>query len=465
MTTTPSDKQLFAGKSLKINPESKKWLKLALDPYHDYESEVSGLPDSDTERSCIQIIKKQYTIRAPPGQEAGTWSAQVSVLPLLTTHGANSECGTEPHACYPGKYAEASVETFGTVTAISLNDETDQDFWPTADSSRYTASSSTRNMRGFSPTDGSNDESMMKIIGGGFEVHNSTAELYKSGSVTVSCSPQGGSHLALCQVGNGVGEAEFKLTENKVFRAPPRTQSQAVLNGNARTWEAAEGCMVPFRLDLNSGTQYKPAQHGIVSFFDNDRLLDDIASSSEGPIHDLASGGICYSKASSLLITPNIGGVNTNLIVDGSYHRTAALETSTATFTGLSFETVLTLDMKFIVEVAPTVSNPTLMSMSTQAAPYDPKALEAYSRMITHLPPGVKVSMNAAGDWWRMVLRTGGMVASSLAPLIPNPAAKMIVTGAGQLLSSVPAHNNKAPVPKPRSKTKQTVINARTAGK
>jgi hypothetical protein len=180
-------------------------------------------------------------------------------------------------------------------------------------------------------------------------------------------------------------------------------------------------------------------------------------------VHIHAGCGITYTIPYGQTKQLSIGGVATNIVMAANTDRDAHIETSYAHFSGLAHDAVLQLVSIFIVEIAPTPANITLLSMASSSALYEPKALELYSRMLTQLPPGTKVGNNASGDWFRTVLKTAGMVASAIAPIIPNPAVKAIVGGSGVLLSNIPSSKDqpKGKTPntsrpeKPKAKTKR----------
>jgi hypothetical protein len=117
-----------------------------------------------------------------------------------------------------------------------------------------------------------------------------------------------------------------------------------------------------------------------------------------------------------------------------------------AYFTGLGPETVLTLDIRFIVEIAPTPNNQTLISLASPSAAFDPIALEMYTKAVAELPPGVMVKFNGSGKWWEIVKN----VLSKASPLVANMGPYGAI--ASKVIDSVP-------------KIEQTVLGLRDAAK
>lgn len=427
-------------KRLKLTPESQAWLTMALDPFHDYEVPIAGMPDSDTEKTVVQYIKKTITITAPPGiTEGETWNCQVASLPTLNTTPINEAVSQDPNdpepqfdATFPG------TNSFGTVTVSSAVEQSpSEDLWPGTSTAKVANHNSSDFRKfGISPTDDGNLSSMMKIIGGGFEVTDVSNYTVKQGSVSVGSIPQGLARYPNCPLKNDDTATIAGLGNVILGRAPPKNASEAGLVPNARTWEAKEGVYVPLRLDTSSWSGFAPQELGSFAVSDNDSA-------------DVVNGRTVHSETGITYATPNnetkvitVGSAATAFVVCTNTNREAHLETSYAHFSGLKSDAVLRLVVIFIVEIAPTPANPTLLTMASSSALYEPKALEIYSRMLVQLPPGTKVGNNASGDWFRTVLRAAGSVATAVAPIIPNPAVKTIVAGSGALLSSIPASKN-----------------------
>lgn len=387
----------MAGKA--ITTDSKNWLIGALDPFHDFNFSPEGLPDNYSGPSVVQFIKKKIVLSAPAGT-TGTWDAHIFTAPLMSTE-TGSFGEYEPGVFSIPASSEFSI---GTVNAYCVP--------PGSRTMAQKGVASFNNpyrLTCVSPCDDGNDFSMMRIIGGGFEIHNDTPELYKNGTVTVY-SQASQYEKEFTRFSYAV-DTDFGGDASKA-RMPPRFASEAVQLVNARTWSAIDGCYVPFVLDLGR-SHFQQATAAPL-------ILNEVDSSA--PV-----GG---PTAAFVL---NIQEVN------GYYKsetplRMAGLDTVGAYFSGLSKESILTLDVRFIVEVAPTHANTTLVSLASPSSQFDPLALELYSRAVRELPPGVKVSANAAGDWWRVVSGAIKVVAPIAAKFGPyGQAASAIMSGAGAI--------------------------------
>jgi hypothetical protein len=120
-------------------------------------------------------------------------------------------------------------------------------------------------------------------------------------------------------------------------------------------------------------------------------------------------------------------------------------DTTGVFLTGLSKETTLTVKLKVYVERAPTWAEPALSVLASPSAGYDVRALELYAQVVNLLPPGVKVSDNAFGDWWRAIVsivkNVAPAVGLALSPVVPG--AGIIGMGVGRLAGVVEDASNK----------------------
>jgi len=392
------ENRLTTGKSSK---DAISWLKTALDPFHDYDVGINGIPDSDTQFSVVQIVPKVLSVTAPPNLAANeTWSCHIATLPLGQTLRVRSYDQPSGYGGTAGSakagYDNGQAGELGTISVITHGDDpTGQDntSYPVSTASTY--GSNSREFRTVSMDD-AGERSMKKVIAGGFEVHNDTAELYKQGSVTVYQNAQ-------ATYDNGVGEwrllsaSSLYLNSTKACRSPPPSREAAAELPSSRTWEASKGCYVPIRLAPD--TTYQPGTSHQFLTRDSDQLITS---------ESVAGYMQTYTSTADTFSDWKLG------------HRPAAIETTGAYFSGLSPETVLTVTTKLIIESAPTNANPTLLFSATPTPDYDPKILALYYQTIRHLPPGVEVSMNAKGDWFRMVMKAANVGIPAILPFLAS---------------------------------------------
>ena len=397
------DKLLQRGKTA---PDAVAWFKTACDPFHDYDVGINGIPDVDGQPSVVQIVPKVVSITAPPNLSANeTWSVHIATLPLGQTVSVKSYVSATSY----GKFAEGNDEgqtgVLGTYSIISHGDNVGTSYPNSSTPAFY---NDTRQFQAVS-IDDVGDSSLKKLIAGGFEVHNDTAALYKQGSVTVYQSSQHEYRM-------GMGTWRYlsadatRASTVVACRQPPRTRTEAASLPTSRTWEAAKGCYVPSR--LGTATEYKPG------------TFDQFRTRYFDVVDDDTNGG--YMQVAST------GGEDPALIDYQLAHRSSSIETTGAYFSGLSPETVLTLTIKMVIESAPTPANPALLYSASPTPDYDPRIIALYHQTIRHLPPGVEVSFNAKGDWFRMVMKAANAAAPVALPAlgILGPEATLAAEGA-----------------------------------
>lgn len=395
------------------------WLTLALDPFHDYSVPIQGMPDEFAEATTVQLVNHSRTITRPPFLAPGEkWDCHVFTLPINTTSNFLPSFGENLEAFNLDESLDP-LSQLGQVSVISCHagDLTLPDV--VCDPVVWRTSNGTRVTQGISGTDG-NDVGMSRIIGGGFEIHNDTAALYKNGSVTTYAQPTGlsDSSLVTCKFRDSGGTDLIGPCSAVQSRSPPSTVDHARSLRSAQTWEAAEGCLVPFRMDVdNTHSSFIPMDNNVLNI--RPLATSDPSCSMTQRIEQKVFGSTLFSPE-----TP---------------HRKSNVTTSGAYFTGLDENTVLTLSCKFIMEVAPTSFNTVLLPTASPSAPYDPKILECYAHCLRKLKPSVPVSFNAKGDWWRMALKTMKEVAPDVIHrgLQLFPETKVFdAAGGGALVSS-----------------------------
>jgi hypothetical protein len=409
-----------------ISADGKAWLTRVLDPFHDNNIAIAGIPDHDTDATAIQYIRRKVSLVAP--DPTGTWACHICTLPWQENFEAFG-LKTSTQFALQGDVGGNGKYTLGTVTVIRHLD-TENGF---PDGSFV--HSATRLFDGYSPTEG-NTNSMHKLIAGGFEVHNDTASLYKSGNVGVYVAPT--STTTTSRYASKDNGATQRMTPIEGCRQPPSTPAAMALFPETRNWEAAQGCLVPFRLAMAAGSEFHPLSQSVPALlYSDDTSLND----NWGMMANFTSVGATQAGANYPTDTDT-----------GTYgfHK-SGLQTTGAYFSGLANESALTLDLLFICEVAPTATNPAMLSMTSPTARYDPIALREYCNIVSRLPPGVPVSQNAHGDWWRNIVRVAAQVGTAVAPVIL--ATGHPVAAGATLLAAQTANKTLAVIP--ASKTKK----------
>jgi hypothetical protein len=411
-----------------MSEDGRKWLVLALDPFHDYNVGLAGMPDHDTGATAIQFIRGKRTITRPINLGVGElWDAHITTMPWQETfqcRGLSGACNNRDH-----RYVAAQDdEQLGTLSYVTH--ETNSVGFPNGSWVVDTK----REFYGISPTD-DNSNSMHKIIGGGFEVHNDTPELTRSGNVAVYTAPQSVAQ-SIKYVSHDAGTTEF-FQDSLVCRQPPAKVTDAALYPETRNWTAAQGCYVPFRLNLAQGSEFHPMKVATPVVLRQDDTEGTV-------VYGMMAKSDTVGANASGMALPGISTTGS-----AGFHE-SGLNTTGAYFSGLSRETVLTLDYLFIVEMAPTAANKAMLAMTSPTALYDPVALREYCNIVSRLPPGVPVAMNTKGSWFRGIMKTAAQVAHVAAPIAAiagQPAIASAVYAGGSVANVLSKKPKKGKAP------------------
>lgn len=458
-----------------LTDAGKQWLIAALDPFHDTPVRPSGLPDSDRSPSVVQTIKKSLTISAPAGT-AGTWSFCVFTLPELQSMTMypciyksgkyqpqywNGSAFAADNPGGPGTVAPMSdvglvnLSSDAAITLCTINVwcwNTDVTVFFPNGVDMWTAPNSTY-FQGpqFGPAPVAEAlptfDSKSRVIGAGLELHNTTAELYKQGTLTVSrtsngnrdgCMPliryEDGTAL-FTETGTSVLQKDYDLPLVKISNGPPATVSESMLYEGTRQWEAKEGVYSVLAMDALRN----PMMYGTPAYR---AFLNSLQASTTDA--DVKKRGF------SLPANQYANFRKTCCQLGGAITQVAPHEITTIMASGLSAQTTFVLETIFYVEVSPHVNDPwfsSLVPLCRASPPEDLAALELYQRVSCSLPPGVPVAMNPAGEFWDMVRKVVTFVAptvSNLLGLIPHPAAQ-IGSKVAALAARVAAVESKPP--------------------
>jgi len=213
----------------------------------------------------------------------------------------------------------------------------------------------------------------------------------------------------------------------EMHRLRPCSVAQANLLKGTRTWNAAEGAYV---------TCLQNSVHNPLKQLESQQILynGEPTTGTAGVIiasqWDAQGAGAAAPAATASAFEPN---------------QLMPFDNSGVFLTGLSAQTTLTVKLKVYVERAPTWSEPSLAVLASPSAGYDVRALELYANVVNYLPPGVKVSDNAFGDWWKAVVslvkNAAPMVGLALNTVVPG--AGVIGMGVGRLAGVVEDASNK----------------------
>jgi len=220
-----------------------------------------------------------------------------------------------------------------------------------------------------------------RVIGAGFEVANTTAQLNLQGSVTVYTTPVPDFECAstIRTFGStSAGNDLNSIQQVNFMQSPPSSIAQAQILPGSRTWEAKFGSYQVARftsldIPINEDSWVQP-------------FIETVRS--PGTIIGYGSQGQ----------STNPGG---NVVLGYTNHTWTKFDISGAYYTGLSPSTTLTVTWNVFVERFPTYNQGELITLAKISPGLDDNALKFYSHALRSLPVGVKVSENGLGTWFK----------------------------------------------------------------
>jgi hypothetical protein len=379
----------------RLTPDGKEWLTLALDPFHDFQHQAAGYPDADGSQTLVSCYQYQADISVPPGV-VGNWDCHIYNNPLLTTNNCQI-VNQQADLSYCVEVAPAVPFNTGILSMIAV---------PTGSAMVPVAPAPAIYSYSALPAPGNSDLSagVTRVIGLGFEIVNTTAEINKQGAVTCYRMPQYIADTGSMIQRNAASSVLYNMPQRRV-RMPPSTIAQANLLKGTRTWDASSG--------VYATAAQNSVSNPLCTWSNAQMVVDPVANLGAASQAHVTGWNIIAVNAS-----PLVSGATPNCTKFGPFDTTGAM------FTGLSNETTLTVKLRVYVERAPTWAEPGLAVLATPSAGYDPLALELYSHAISHLPVAVTVGENSAGDWFRAVVRTlkdvAGPLTNLLGPVVPG---------------------------------------------
>jgi len=377
-----------------VSDDGYNWLETAIDPFHDKFVPLKGYPDTVSASSVVQLIKQSINIQCPAGITTGTWDCHIASLPWVATGQPTATMQAAGIARDASGFITGGITLPGSNTTtgvpynglIALSGATGV----ALDVSAQTSASLTAGQLTL-PNTYWNDSA--RVIGLGYEVHNTTAELTVQGGCTVyrlPCNPYT-NNSASTVFQSGVSGATAVPAAWSTVSTPsiPSSEAQALLLYGSKTWLAKDGC---YMVNTFNSTEIAPNCSNTVQPLVYLNTPNDATQYVQAPV---------IPGVTPAVLTPrSLFWSNSN--VAGSY------------FTGLSLSTTLKINYNIDIERFPSPNGNDLAVMATPSPAYDPIALEMYSRTCRELPVGAPVAENGFGDWFSGVVNTIGDTISSV---------------------------------------------------
>jgi hypothetical protein len=393
-----------------MTPEEKAYFIACTDIFHDEPYTCVGRPGKTRDRTvtlCINQEKSLGIADFPLLNQTANWDLNLVSFPFVTTQqfiscwdkGSTITAPTTPINVGMGGITPMATQSGITFTPTSYFSTS---YMPTSGPLTLTSA-----LFPEVATASVTQRYTYEVLAIGFEVVNTTAPLYASGSVTSYRAP-----VELNDTQSFFGGISLSY---KSYSMPPTNLAQAALYPDSIVGEASKGIYCNHTLQGARGRRTSGT----------DNLLLSIT-----PTSSIANGDSWASKSA----------FNTAAILGNSPTILGDHDIVGAWFAGLSPQTSLTVRYRVWISYTPAPDDSTLISLATQSPPYNPHLDTLLSLTQMRLPPSVPVSMNAKGDWWRNIAK----ITSKYAPLVGGvfgPEGLAIGTGIGTaagLISNIP---------------------------
>jgi len=436
--------QKFADEG-KLSESGKDWLVTSLDPFHDHQlKSLTGYPDVQTGASVVRCIKQSISVSAP-STVTGNWDCHIVQWPWLAPSQVSSG-GTGLYAAAANRLGQVLQQPIGTPAFFSKVGGLMIYLTPPGANLQILQSGGTQ-LIGTLQIDPVFTQGVTRLLGAGFEVHNTTSQLNVQGSVIGyrQMASENDPTAWVILSGDGTTGTEFS---GPLVRYPPQNSQDAILLAGSRQWEAKDGIysVSSFHNLENPATLIKPQAPLITSPDTNDL---------EGSV---STSGLYYPIPS-----PTLGTTSTQATMSFRVHN---IHMNGCIFQGLSNSTTLTINWNVFLETFPSNDDAEILPLATPSASFDPLVLDIYSRVLTDLPVAVPVKENGLGDWFYDAVQTAAKYIGPVLTGLPHPLAK----AAGMIATSIAnapagAGSNTAPpnswgAPPRASKPRPVKVNA-----
>jgi len=434
-----------------ITSEACDWLKYAVDPFHDLQLDsLRGYPDVSTEPTVVVKVRQAVTVTHPPigahYHDGDTWNCHVILSPVdfapPVIDGATNTTGVAqaratPHTLLstgsPPQVAGAvdvtggsALEEIGRMDGLVINSVRDV---PGDSSMTFTPGHCPADaVDGYAMTGlhldkyldfGSTELGVYRVIYSGFEVVNTTAQIYKQGAVTVY--EYGNSYeMAAATVDNQAIPPDTNNLQDQFpctyFRTPPNNLAEAKIMPGSHSWAASDGTYNTAKFQSDNPFQGITGRNFV--FAQN----EDRGSLEGGYRNGL--GQLGYGSAASRGLT------SVALERFPSPTHFSRMNTCGAYFTGLSYQTSLFVTWRVGLERLPAALKPTFLALAQPSAKYDPNALVLYNLVANALPPGCPQGYNDAGKWFRWISEAASKAIPTVYPAVRTAA--MIANSMGR---------------------------------
>jgi len=417
-----------------ITEEGKNAIIQALDPMHDLPVDhLVGWPDMETAPSIVQCIKQ--TVQVTNTLDGNPFDLHLCIFPFVNQQRytpvisrINSMIGNPTNE---GNFFATPLTILGGLTIFQ-----------TAVGAPCNLSTSPVVAR--LTLDDTFVHGPCRVVGMGYEVCNTTADLYKSGQVLCYRLPQPynkpsaytyftPANLPATDSGGGPAVVPYILPATcQLFRPPVPDAASMMLIAGTRQWKAEDGVyqVVPLVCGPDNPPMVGDYTQPIFSAFGN--AEDQPDGDTLGPVN---TGPVIVPTVWSTAIPGETGPISP--WAELPCCRIMPVQQCGSLFTGLTPQSTLTVTFNVYLETFPGFAEKTLLTLATPSCPFDPVALQCISRAFLNLPVGVPFADNGLGEAFAETLADMADVIAPIAMAVGQPGIAAAVLGGGRIARGV----------------------------
>lgn len=387
---------------VKVSDSGVAWLGSALNPFSDYQQELVGFPDSNAQPSVVMMYSSQSNVTAPISAAGGNYDCYVVSTSMDADSTSTGFCANVNGGNVVYNSSAYATHVFEVHPLTIMTGPANSDVSPLSTAgTEFVQGLNSRNVPNM----------FGRVIAQGFEVTNTTAEIYKQGTVTCALVPAVPDQDVTLNLIDSQKAASDMPQHCKINPRFPVNIAELTAIPQSCRWEAAKGAYVVPRLSGVPAVERSDAYAGL--FF--------------------------YDDTHQAAFTPSTGFNPAPTIIKPTLTTSAhnSFSNAVAYFQGLSNQTTLTVTYRTIMEYFPD-ANSQLITQASPSAVYDPFVMQIYNEAVKTAPFAVPVGQNAAGDFFRKVLGAVRYAAPTIAAAIsiPFPRAGNVVAMTGKMANA-----------------------------
>lgn len=403
------------------------WLQKAVDPFCDVDIPITGYPDQVASKTIVQEIKKSIdvsftSVAGAPGALT-SYDLQIDFLPIMSALRMYNAAFEADTGTVKGDAAMTENDA-GFVWPLNINvlSGTKQS-WPDPVANGSVPLINVNGRTGLDMGPQFMAQGPVRVIAAGFEVINTTPEIYVGGSAITYRQPILGNTTPFSvHFVDIVGDSQPAPVNNvQLLTIPPASADEIMLLPGSLQWHAKEGAYVVATFEEDNpfvnlmqtkrtlwtgymaGVDKNTATTGSVRTLIDSNWFYDMLN----PAIPLYPASYCeYAVASAGVIpfgpTPFVGPA-----LISQMHACGAF------FQNVPINSTFTINVHWVIERIPNY-NSDLITMAEISAPYDRRALELYVETSLRMPTGCMVKYNPLGEWFNTIM---GLV-SKVAPMV-----------------------------------------------